>query len=88
MTDTDKLRVLLQHWIEHNEEHAAEFLRWSEKAGPAETAVRQAAEKMQAVNRELSSALDLLGGPAEHFDSHDHSHEDSHHHGHDHSHEH
>jgi hypothetical protein len=72
MTETDKLRVLLQHWIEHNEEHALEFLRWSDKAGPAAAAVRGAAEKMKAVNTELSSALDLLGGPAEHPHSHDH----------------
>jgi hypothetical protein len=72
MTETDKLRVLLQHWMEHNEEHAAEFLRWSEKAGPAEAAVRGAAEKMKGVNQELSSALDLLGGPAEHPQGHDH----------------
>jgi len=72
MTDLDKLRVLLQHWMEHNEEHAAEFLRWSEKAGPAAASVRQAAERMKAVNLELSSALDLLGGPTEHPHSHDH----------------
>ena len=71
MTDLDKLRVLLQHWMEHNEEHAAEFLRWSEKAGPAAASVRQAAERMKAVNLELSSALDLLGGPTEHPHSHD-----------------
>ena len=72
MTETDKLRVLLQHWIEHNDEHAREFLRWSDKAGPAAAAVRGAAEKMKAVNMELSSALDLLGGPAEHPHSHVH----------------
>jgi hypothetical protein len=72
MKETDKLRVLLQHWIEHNEEHAAEFLRWSEKAGPAAAAVQEAAERMKAVNLELSSALDLLGGPAEHPHSHEH----------------
>jgi hypothetical protein len=74
MKETDKLRVLLQHWIEHNEEHAADFLRWSEKAGPAASAVREAAERMKAVNLELSSALDLLGGPAEHSHGHEHSH--------------
>jgi hypothetical protein len=34
--------------------------------------VRGAAEKMKAVNTELSSALDLLGGPAKHPHSHDH----------------
>ncbi len=72
MRETDKLRVLLQHWMEHNEEHAAEFLRWSENAGPAEAAVREAAEKMKAVNQNLSAALRLLGGPAEHIHSHDH----------------
>jgi hypothetical protein len=72
MTETDKLRVLLQHWIEHNEEHALEFLRWSDKAGPAAAAVRGAADKMKEVNLELSSALDLLGGPSEHHHSHDH----------------
>ena len=72
MKETDKLRVLLQHWIEHNQEHAAEFLRWSEKAGPAAAAVRQAAEKMGSVNLELSSALDLLGGALEHSHGHHH----------------
>ena len=25
MNETDKLRVLIPHWIEHNEEHAREF---------------------------------------------------------------
>jgi hypothetical protein len=32
MTDIEKLRALLPHWIEHNGEHAAEFSNWSEKA--------------------------------------------------------
>jgi len=72
MKETDKLRVLLQHWMEHNEEHAADFLRWSEKAGPAAAAVREAAERMNAVNQKLSAALDLLGGPAEQPHGHDH----------------
>jgi len=31
-TDLDKLRVLLPHWIEHNEEHAASFESWAAKA--------------------------------------------------------
>ena len=71
MTDLDKLRVLLQHWMEHNDEHASEFLRWSEKAGPAAAQVQRAAEKMKAVNLELSSALDLLGGSTAHPHSHE-----------------
>jgi hypothetical protein len=38
ITDPEKLRVLLPHWIEHNAEHAAEFRQWAEWAveSPAE----------------------------------------------------
>ena len=72
MKDTDKLRVLLGHWVEHNEEHAGEFLRWLKKAGPAQDDIREAAETMKAVNRHLSAALEKLGGPLEHPHSHDH----------------
>lgn len=32
MNDIEKLRVLLPHWIEHNAEHADEFLTWAERA--------------------------------------------------------
>ena len=35
MTDIEKLRVLLPHWIEHNEEHATEFGRWAKTASSA-----------------------------------------------------
>jgi hypothetical protein len=35
MNETDKLRVLIPHWIEHNSEHADEFRRWAEQAGDA-----------------------------------------------------
>lgn len=72
MKDTDKLRVLLSHWIEHNDEHAAEFLRWMEKAGPAQDDVRAAAGAMKTVNRHLSAALEKLGGLLEYPHSHDH----------------
>jgi len=30
--DLAKLRILLPHWIEHNEEHAASFQRWAARA--------------------------------------------------------
>lgn len=32
MDELDKLKVLLEHWIEHNIEHAREYKRWAEKA--------------------------------------------------------
>ncbi len=33
MTESDKLKKLLEHWAEHNEEHAKTYLEWAEKAG-------------------------------------------------------
>ena len=62
MNELEKLRVLLSHWIEHNEEHAAEFRRWAEKAGPAAPDVLAAAERMGQVNQALAAALAKLGG--------------------------
>lgn len=32
MTELDKLKKLLEHWSEHNEEHAKTYLEWAEKA--------------------------------------------------------
>ena len=32
MDDMEKLRVLLPHWMEHNDEHAADFVGWAAKA--------------------------------------------------------
>lgn len=32
MDDYDKLMAMLQHWLEHNDEHAETYLKWAEKA--------------------------------------------------------
>jgi len=32
MTDLEKLKHLLDHWTEHNEEHVNTYLEWAEKA--------------------------------------------------------
>jgi hypothetical protein len=79
MNELDKLRVLIPHWIEHNEEHAHEFRQWAEQAGVAEADILLAAEQMRDVNEPLAEALEKLGGPlpAEHHYHHDHGH---HHH--------
>lgn len=79
MNELDKLRVLIPHWIEHNEEHAREFRQWAEKAGMAEADILLAAERMRHVNEPLMNALEKLGGalPIEH---HHHSHDHAHHH--------
>ena len=78
MNDLEKLRVLIPHWIEHNEEHAGEFRRWAEQAGDVAPDILAAAEAMIRVNDSLTTALEKLGGPLP--DDHHHHHEHHHHH--------
>ena len=70
MTEKDKLRALLPHWIEHNAEHAADFSLWAGRAGEAGTDIEAAAAQMEAVNDALAAALAKLGGPLEDHDHH------------------
>jgi hypothetical protein len=56
MSELDKLRVLLPHWIEHNAEHAAEFRQWAERAGPAQAMIQEAAASMEQANQFLQQA--------------------------------
>jgi len=65
--DLAKLRLLLPHWIEHNEEHAESFREWVGKAREMglETAARpieEAVERMAACNEALAAALKALEG--------------------------
>jgi hypothetical protein len=62
MNNTDKLRVLIPHWIEHNQEHMEEFKRWAENAGNAASDLQSAVEALEQVNLKLSTALEKLGG--------------------------
>jgi hypothetical protein len=60
-----KLRILLDHWIEHNREHAQEFTEWAVKAKDLGDAgvhhdVAQAAEQMNKANEHLIAALKRL----------------------------
>ena len=63
MNEVEKLRVLIPHWIEHNQEHAAEFRRWVEQAGEAAPEILAAADEMLQANASLAAALEKLGGP-------------------------
>jgi hypothetical protein len=62
MKETDKLRVLIPHWIEHNTEHADEFRSWAAQAEGASADILAAAEVMTQVNAFLARALQKLGG--------------------------
>ena len=60
----EKLRVLLDYWIEHNSEHEKEFRDWADKVVPlsAEVAqqLREAAARMAAASNELMKAKKAL----------------------------
>jgi hypothetical protein len=64
--DEEKLRAFLPHWIEHNDEHAAEFRTWAGRAraaGQDEVAdeIDTAAKALGWVNESLRAALEKLG---------------------------
>jgi len=63
--DMTKLGILLDHWIEHNREHAEEFTEWAVKAKNLGDAgvhddIAQAAEQMNKANEYLIAALKRL----------------------------
>ena len=65
MEDREKLTHLLKHWIEHNQEHAAEFRQWAVKAGDIgnESVVNnilEAANQLEKADEFLSSALTAM----------------------------
>jgi hypothetical protein len=62
MNEHQKLRVLIPHWIEHNQEYAQEFLRFLDVAGDAAVDLQDAAAQMALVNQALAATLEKLGG--------------------------
>jgi len=66
MNEQEKLRVLIPHWIEHNQEHAEEFRRWAIRANVGGGEIITAADLMLTANQSLELALQKLGGPLQH----------------------
>jgi len=60
----EKLKILLDYWIEHNSEHEQEFRDWADKVASSSTEVakqlQKAATKMAAVSDELMKAKQAL----------------------------
>jgi hypothetical protein len=70
MNELEKLRVLIPHWIEHNEEHAEEYRRWAEDVKEVNADLLDAVETLKKVNQTLGVALEKLGGAKVHPHSH------------------
>ena len=69
MSETDKLRVLLPHWIEHNNSHIAEFTKWKQVAvdngEDLGGGIEEAISAMKKAGESLKGVLEKLGGPVE-----------------------
>lgn len=79
-TNTEKLRILLPHWIEHNHSHGAEFEKWAEtirKEGQNEVAelIDKAIASMKDTDTILSDVLQKIGGPMAGHHHHQHGHD-------------
>lgn len=86
MKNIEKLRVLLQHWIDHNKGHAAEFSKWQNlmhEDGENNVAVHIAGaiKAVEQANDLLGKALVEAGGPKDAGEG-GHSHDHHHHHHH------
>lgn len=80
MDNVEKLRVMLQHWIDHNKGHVEEFEKWRQTMADDGQEVlaehiTEAVKIMAEVNASLGKALHAAGGPKD--DGHHHHH---HHH--------
>ena len=65
MEDREKLPVLIDHWIEHNDSHHAEFDKWAQRAtglglADAAGAIQAAADDLQKASANLKLALEIL----------------------------
>ncbi len=60
----EKLKVLLDYWIEHNRKHEKEFLDWARKVDPSSGEVARQLEKaatgMASVSDQLIKARQAL----------------------------
>ena len=65
MTDAERLKIILDHWIEHNTAHKGEFERWAQRArgaglGDVSREIEAAAGKLEEANGHLRKAMGHL----------------------------
>ena len=81
-SDTEKLQMLLTHWLQHNESHGKEYAKWAtaaREAGHSTTAeyIEQAIKLLAQADKAFEQALESVGGPGK---AHKHHHHHHHHH--------
>lgn len=79
-TFTEKLQVLIPHWVEHNHSHAHEFKKWAlaakdEGLNDVAELIGKAIAIMHEADALLSEALVKVGGPAAGGHQHHHHHD-------------
>jgi len=65
MDDTQRLKIVLVHLIEHNEGHAEDYGRWIELA--KNNGLTHVAELIGEANRQMSKASDALKAALDHL---------------------
>ena len=69
MDEMQKLSIVIEHWIEHNQSHTGEYRRWAERAGelglePVKAEIEEAIRMLAQSNRHLEKAKQAIGIPS------------------------
>lgn len=67
ITEKDKLIHIINHWINHNEDHRTSYLQWASRAsgmglGGVAAILEEVAEDTRIQNDRLQKALSLIEG--------------------------
>ena len=65
LSEKEKLKKLLEHWIKHNEEHAKTYLEWSKKVdgeslGDVVGLLKEASKVTMSINKLFETAIGRL----------------------------
>jgi hypothetical protein len=65
MDQKEKLSVVIEHWIEHNEAHRGEYKKWAQTAGElgldlVKAEIEEAMEKISQSNQHLEKAKESI----------------------------
>ena len=68
MDSMQKLSIVIEHWIEHNEAHTGEYQKWAQTAGEmklklVKEEIEEAIGKLLQSNSHLEKALKALKSP-------------------------